>query len=703
MKNIAIISWDPLAGRFYGKQVKDLFGDQVSVQVYSVRDGSVNQLPHRRYDLYITSTDAFESGSDLRQYLPLDAEITEIELTFLWDVIRRLQKLPAGSRVLFVNLSDKMSREAVSRLNQLGVNQLQFDLYHPGCPSPDMNLYDFVITPSEQRYVPEGAKEIIDIGQRVCTSATMTEAALKLGLEDLLETPRFQHYQEIVATNTYSFDRLFNRSRRLESQFDILMEILDEGLVGVNEKGEVFACNKKMEQITQVSNRLALHRRASEVYPFIPFKQCLKSKEAIPAKVVRAGGTNLTVTVAPVLRSGVCLGAFATVQRFSDAEQKQNELRSQLSPKGYRAKYTFENVIGRSPAIRRTVEILKKMAATPLPVLLIGETGTGKELFAHAVHNASPRAQGPFVAINCAAMPENLLESELFGYADGAFTGSRRGGKPGLFEFAHQGTLFLDEVEGMSPALQCKLLRVLQEHEIMPVGGNQIIRVDVRIVAATNEDLEQRVEEGSFRRDLYYRLNTLPALIPPLRQREGDLLLLIEHFRQKSGVEFTLSPELKQMLLAHQWRGNIRELRNVVEYFSYTGSQVITPADLPPTFHYLPSETTVPHNEKPVSVADSSPSSLAFPLSAPAPLEEDQWLVLQLIHQAARQGRSAGRDTILAGARQMARPLSQQQVRRLMRELAQAGYLQIERGRGGSHLTEEGLRLLADHTSSNQL
>lgn len=458
-----------------------------------------------------------------------------------------------------------------------------------------------------------------------------------------------------------------------------------------------------MEQITQVSNRLALHRRASEVYPFIPFKQCLKSKEAIPAKVVRAGGTNLTVTVAPVLRSGVCLGAFATVQRFSDAEQKQNELRSQLSPKGYRAKYTFENVIGRSPAIRRTVEILKKMAATPLPVLLIGETGTGKELFAHAVHNASPRAQGPFVAINCAAMPENLLESELFGYTDGAFTGARRGGKPGLFEFAHQGTLFLDEVEGMSPALQCKLLRVLQEHEIMPVGGNQIIRVDVRIIAATNEDLEQRVEEGSFRRDLYYRLNALPALIPPLRQREGDLLLLIEHFRQKSGVEFTLSPELKQMLLAHQWRGNIRELRNVVEYFSYTGSQVITPADLPPTFHYLPSETAVPHNEKPVSVADSSPSSLTFPLSAPAPLEEDQWLVLQLIHQAARQGRSAGRDTILAGAQQMARPLSQQQVRRLMRELAQAGYLQIERGRGGSHLTEEGLRLLADHTSSNQL
>ena len=147
-------------------------------------------------------------------------------------------------------------------------------------------------------------------------------------------------------------------------------------------------------------------------------------------------------------------------------------------------------------------------------MLLIGETGTGKELFAHAVHNASPRAGGAFVAINCAAMPENLLESELFGYEEGPSPGPE-GGKPGLFEFAHGGTLFLDEVEGMSTALQCKLLRVLQEREIMRVGGNRIISVDVRIVAATNEDLERRVEEGSFRRDLYYRLNTLPVLIPP--------------------------------------------------------------------------------------------------------------------------------------------------------------------------------------------
>ncbi len=701
MKYIAVISWDPLAGQFYGKQVQDLFGSAVSVQVYSVRDGSIAQMK-RRFDLYMSSTDAFESGRDLRQYLPIDGEVMEIHLTFLWSVVRQLQKLPAGSRALFVNLSDKMSREAVSRLDQLGVNQFTMDLYHPGCPLPDMSQYDFVITPHETRYVPEGAKQVIDIGHRVCTSATMTEAALRLGLEDLLESPRFHRYQEEVAANTYSFDRVFNRSRQLESQFDILIDILDEGLVGVNEKGEVFASNKKMEEITQVSSRLALHRRASEVYPFLPFKQCLKTKEPLPARVVKAGGTNLTVTVAPVLRGGECIGAFATVQRFSDAEQRQNELRSQLTHKGYRAKYTFADVLGPSPAIQRTIEILKKMAATHLPVLLIGETGTGKELFAHAVHNASPRADGPFVAINCAAMPENLLESELFGYEDGAFTGAKRGGKPGLFEFAHQGTLFLDEVEGMSAALQCKLLRVLQEHEIMRVGGNRIISVDVRIVAATNEDLEQRVEEGSFRRDLYYRLNTLPALIPPLRERGDDLLLLIDKFRRSTGVDFTLSEELQQLLRTHQWRGNIRELRNVMEYFSYTGNPVVGPQDLPPTFHYLPIQGQANWRSS-LTLQPVVPASLpvpAEPEAAPAPgpegFSQQEWFILEQLYQASRQGRSAGREALLAEARRQGVLLSQQQTRQILGRLAQAGYVHVSRGRGGSQLTAQGQRLFAE-------
>jgi len=181
-------------------------------------------------------------------------------------------------------------------------------------------------------------------------------------------------------------------------------------------------------------------------------------------------------------------------------------------------------------------------------------------------------------------MPENLLESQLFGYEEGAFTGAKKGGRPGLFEFAHQGTLFLDEVEGMSPALQVKLLRVLQEREIMRVGGNQIIHVDVRIVAATNEELEQKVAEGTFRQDLYYRLNALPVLIPPLRKRAEDVFLILDSFRKELGGAFRLSDDIKELFRKYEWPGNIRELRNVVDYLCFTGHTVITIADLPPVF-----------------------------------------------------------------------------------------------------------------------
>ena len=679
-KNVAVISLDAYAGQFYAQQVQELFGDRIAVCSYSVRDGSVEHMP-RKYDLYMVTTDAFDSLGDMHRYVPIDGEMMEIHVTLRWDVVHRLQALPAGKKVLFVNLSDKMCREAVTRLNQLGVNQLDFDLYHPGAPEPDMSQYDFVITPQETRYVPAGAREIIDIGQRVCDSSTMIEAALRLGFEELLETPEFEQYQRDVAANTYSFDRVFARGLRLESQFEILMEILDEGIVGVNERGEVFASNHKLEEITGIPGARALQRPAAEVYPFVPFARCLAERAPQPAQVVSANGVNMNVAVAPVLRGGACIGAFATVQRFSDAENRQNELRSQLLHKGYRAKYTFDDVVGQSPAIRRCITILKKMSLTQLPVLLIGETGTGKELFAHAVHNASPRADGPFVAINCAAMPENLLESELFGYEEGAFTGARKGGKPGLFEFAHKGTLFLDEVEGMSTALQCKLLRVLQEREIMRVGGNRIVSVDVRIVAATNENLDKMVEEGTFRRDLYYRLNTLPVLIPPLREREGDLLLLIDHFRKGIGASFTLSPELERLLLTHQWRGNIRELRNVVEYFSYTGSPVVGPEELPPTFHYLPA-----------GLPEAGGAGAQPPRLADCPQEDEQF-VLSRLYQADREGHSLGRDAILAAAKAAGLPCSQQEVRRILSALDQAGLARVSRGRGGTRLTPAGRAL----------
>ena len=678
-KTISIIALDPRAARSYGRDVESLFGEAADVSVYSVMDGSaMGVLP--RADLFAASTDAFGSAEELARHVPMGCQTMAVQNFFRWNDLRRLKEIPAGSRVLFVNMTQAMAREAIAQLEQFGINQVQWIPYYPGAAlAEDVHI---AVTPDEARYVPAGIETVIDLGQRPCTSGMMIEIALRLGLEHLLETPKFQAYFSAIATSNYSFDQMFAKSIRLESQFHILMESLDDGVIGVNEKGEIFACSRHAEEITRASASLITGKRAEEVFPYIPFSQCLREKEPLPVQVIRINGVNISVGVVPVIRQETCIGAFAILQKFNEVEARQSELRGQLLHRGLCAKYGFEDVIGASPAIRRTKEVLRRMAASESPVLLIGETGTGKELFAHAVHRASGRSGGPFVAINVAAFPENLLESELFGYEEGAFTGAKKGGRPGLFELSHGGTLFLDEVEGMSPALQVKLLRVLQEKEVMRVGGNRIIHIDVRIVAATNESLEGKVEDGSFRRDLYYRLNTLPIVIPPLSERDDDLFLLIDHFRQELHGDFQLTPPVRAFLKGYPWPGNIRELRNVVEYFIYTGHQEITLDDLPPTVLRSRRRPPAPARMVPDGQKDAPPAETdAF------------WFVLEQLYQASEEHRPMGREKLLQQALACYMPLSQQEVRAVLNAMAERGLARVSKGRGGSQLTPEGRAL----------
>lgn len=670
-KKISVIALDPRAGRSYGRDIAGLFGGEADVSVFSVLDGSAAGVLERA-DLFVASTDAYGSAEELAKHVPMGCQTMAVQVSFRWRELRRLKEIPAGQKVLFVNMTETMAREAIAQLEQFGVNHVRWVPFYPGAePDPDIRV---AVTPDELRYVPPEIETKINLGQRPCTSGMMIEIALRLELEHLLETEPFQRYFQSIATSNYSFDRMFARSIRLESQFHILMESLEDGVIGVNEKGDVFACSRHAEEMTCVSAGLVRGKRAEEVFPYIPFGQCLQNRQTLPAKVVKINGVNLSIEVVPVIRQESCIGAFAILQRFNDVEIRQNELRGQLLHRGYCAKYGFEDVIGRSEAIRKTKETLGRMARSESPILLIGETGTGKELFAHAVHRASRRAKGPFVAINVAAFPENLLESELFGYEEGAFTGAKKGGRPGLFELAHRGTLFLDEVEGMSPSLQVKLLRALQEREVMRVGGNRIIHVDVRTVAATNEALEQRVREGTFRRDLYYRLNTLPVVIPPLTERGEDIFLLTEHFRRELKGSFRLTPQVRDFFLRHSWPGNIRELRNAVEYFIYTGHEEITMEDLPPTL-FLSEEP------RPASPPEPPAASDAF------------LFILGQLYAASEAGVPTGRDKLLQKAREARFPLSQLEVRSLLADMAAQGLVRVSRGRGGSQLTPRGRAL----------
>jgi DNA-binding NtrC family response regulator len=245
-------------------------------------------------------------------------------------------------------------------------------------------------------------------------------------------------------------------------------------------------------------------------------------------------------------------------------QDENRELREELG-----RRYEFDNIIGRSPAMQEVFDTIERVAPTRATVLLAGESGVGKDLIARAIHHHSPRAGNPFVKINCTAIPENLMESELFGYEKGAFTGAS-GSKPGKFEQADTGTVFLDEIGDVPPSVQVKLLRVLQERELERLGSNKTRHIDVRIIAATNQDLRAALEQGTFREDLFYRLNVVPMNIPPLRERSEDIPFLAEHFVRKLGRQSgsrveCITPEAIQRLMEYHWPGNVRELENVIE------------------------------------------------------------------------------------------------------------------------------------------
>jgi PAS domain S-box-containing protein len=298
----------------------------------------------------------------------------------------------------------------------------------------------------------------------------------------------------------------------------------------------------------------------------------LKTRQPVRGVHMKVGphGKDVVVNVAPIILNGELKGSVGIIHDMSEIKQLSQELdRARRIIRTLEAKYTFEDIIGTSEPMRVALEQAKQAARTRATVLLRGESGTGKELFAHAIHNASDRKYNQFVRVNCAALSETLLESELFGYEEGAFTGARRGGKKGLFEEASGGTIFLDEIGELSLSMQAKLLRVLQEKEVIRVGGTKSIPVDVRVIAATNVSLEKAIQEKRFREDLYYRLNVFPIQIAPLRMRKEDLydlsLHLVKKFNQEYGRNVEgISEEAMRILSDYSWPGNVRELENVL-------------------------------------------------------------------------------------------------------------------------------------------
>lgn len=400
-------------------------------------------------------------------------------------------------------------------------------------------------------------------------SSTVVELAEQAGLQGVLslseETVR-RALEE--ALGILDSQRIESAKRR---HLDAVLQHIPTGVAAIDNQGLVQSLNPALAQLLALPASAALGRPLQALCPELDWQQALQDGTGEDNRVIRLGAQAVVSNLLPILENGERTGLVLTCQDITAVQRADQRIRASRRPGAFTARYRLAQLGGASQANREMLQLAERFAASHSTILITGESGTGKELLAQGIHNESPRRQGPFVAINCAAFPETLLESELFGYEEGAFSGSRKGGKPGLFEAAHRGTLFLDEVGDMPVSLQTRLLRVLQEREVLRLGSTEPIAIDVRIIAATHQDLPTAMAQGAFRTDLYYRLNILRLQTTPLRERTEDLALISRSISQRLLVQgqppgaAQVVTALLPYLARHSWPGNVRELENVIE------------------------------------------------------------------------------------------------------------------------------------------
>jgi transcriptional regulator with PAS, ATPase and Fis domain len=419
--------------------------------------------------------------------------------------------------------------------------------------------------------------DVIFGGIRTCTIAR------KMGLRAvLLKSGDLSIKNALLEAKKVAFGRQIEKENA--EKFKFLIDFSLEGIISVDREKRVQIINPVASKLLHCSAEDYLGAKFDTLLDLPGMDACLREGRLIRGEVLQRNNTWISLNVGPIIVEQEIIGAFVTFQEISRIQEAEATIRDEILVKKFAAKYQMADIIGRSPQILEAKRIASEMAKTDATTLILGESGTGKELFAQGIHNLSQRKSGPFVAINCAALPANLLESELFGYVEGAFTGATKKGKPGLLEMAHRGTLFLDEISEMDKYGQSRLLRVLQERQIMRLGADKYIPVDIRVVAASNRNLKNLIEEGQFREDLYYRLKVLVLNLPQLNRRLGDVDYLAREFLKHYAIHYKkaveLTPEAYGVLESYSWPGNVRELSHFIERLVVTAEGSLLDAEV---------------------------------------------------------------------------------------------------------------------------
>lgn len=457
------------------------------------------------------------------------------------------------------------------------------------------------------------------------------------------------------------------KAKRLKT----IVDYAYEGIMSIDSAGVIDTFNPRAGEIFGRESYKAVGKPLGELFPAMDLIETVRNGTPLQGEVMGVNGITIVANAIPIMINDELVRVIITFQKVSHIQKMEQRIREELYLKGHTAENGFEDIIGTSESIRWAKEEAQNYAQVDSPILIYGETGTGKELFAQAIHNASRRKNKPFVAVNCAALPENLLESELFGYVEGAFTGAKRKGKMGLFEQAHKGTIFLDEICEISTEIQARLLRVIQEGKVRRLGDDKLTHVDVRVIASTNKDLYALVESDGFREDLYYRINVLNLNLPSLWERKEDIALLVGYFinkyrhKFKSSVE-GISKEGAALLTGYSWPGNIRQLENIVERIMVkTKEGYITTHGVRDVVRMLPGAAKLIHPDRGPGVCGggiqefNNVHSMNVPLSGS--LEDIERMIIRKVIQEQNGNKTAAAEKLGIGRTTLWRKINDNQ------------------------------------------
>ncbi len=671
-KKIVLVTLEKTSKERYVHELKDFFSECVNIVGYSLQEGMSKMVVA---DLVIITSPILTNM--VKPYISDDIEIIYLNRTFRKGNINKLYDIPNGTEAMLVNNARESSIDTISLLYEMGIKHITFIPVYPKLKS--IPNCEYAVTPGQTFHVPKQAQRVFNIGWRVTDISTLMDIATKLDILDDKLNEKMMSYLNKIIPISHGLHFIFKSTYTIENQLNIILNTIDDGVVITDRRYVIRHYNKSLQKILSINDNKYVGNYIFNSFISDSLKAKFIDTESVdnyPIELNKNRKT-LVVTKKPIMVKNSLNGYVFIVKDKTEIEKLEGKLRQRSRHRGHVTKYTINDITGISKPMLTCKEKAMKISKFDKPVLITGESGTGKELFAQSIHSLSSRKNRPFLAINCAALSNELLESELFGYVEGAFTGANKGGKKGMFEAAHTGTLFLDEIGELSISMQVKLLRVLQEKEVMRVGGTRIIPVDIRIIAATNKNLRKLMKKNKFREDLYYRLNVLSLNIPPIRERKQDILCLIKDIIEEIGItDKTIDDEVINVLCNYSWPGNVRELRNCIEYMLYLGEKRITVNDLPDHIKNRDIQSK-PQGQKNIF---------------PGLTTEENDIAKNIIY-ILRYG-SAGRRTIVKKLLQRGLNTTEYKVRKIMDYLCNKEYIIYGKGRKGAELTKKGKSLI---------